>query len=112
MGGKLFDLPRMPRSDYVEREAAIRSHLDRALPGRYRIPRYYGDKPDFGDMDVICAAEPGWTELRVAITRDLGITESKIVGHVYSTVFRGLQTDFFAMDPQYLDTTANFMSFN
>jgi hypothetical protein len=46
MGGKLFNLPRMPRDAYIEVEAAMRRHLDSKLPGQYRIPRYYGDKPD------------------------------------------------------------------
>ena len=35
-----------------------RHYLDERLPGQYRIPRYYGDKPDFGDMDVLVVAPP------------------------------------------------------
>jgi hypothetical protein len=112
MGGKLFGLPRMPRADYLEREAAVRAYLDGVVPGAYRIPRAYGDKPDFGDLDVIVAARPDWEATRAAIVRGLGITETKVVGRVFSTVFRGLQTDFFAVDPRYLESTYDFMSFN
>ncbi len=112
MGGRLFDLPRMPRADYLAREAEIRAYLDRVIPGAYRIPRYYDDKADFGDMDVIVAAGPDWHERRQAIAADLGITRSKVVGHVFSTVYRALQTDFFAVPAHYLDSTFVFMSFN
>lgn len=112
MGGKLFHHPRMPRDEYVEREAAVRAYLDDKLPGQYRIPRYYGDKPDFGDMDVLVAARPEWGALRDEIRRDLGVTDVKATGRVYSMSYRGLQTDFFAVPARYLDSTASFMSFN
>lgn len=112
MGGKLFNLPRMPRDAYLEVEADVRQYLDRKLPGQYRIPRFYGDKPDFGDMDVLVASRPDWEDLRAEIVRDLGITQTKAVGHVFSTVYRGLQTDFFTVPERYLESTYNFMSFN
>jgi hypothetical protein len=111
MGGKLFHLPRMPRAEYVVREAAVRAALD-GLGITYRIPRFYGDKVDFGDMDVIVPMPPDWQAQRQAIVEALGIVETKSVGRLFSTVFRGLQTDFFAVPPQYLESTYNFMSFN
>ncbi len=112
MGGKLFHHPRMPRAGYIEREASVRVCLDERLPGAYRIPRYYGDKPDFGDMDVLVEDRPDWDALRVEVARDLGVTEVKTTGRVYSMSFRGLQTDFFTVPAQYLESTASFMSFN
>lgn len=112
MGGKLWNLPRMPRAEYLAIEADVRRYLDRALPGQYRIPRYYGDKPDFGDMDVIVASRPDWEDVRTQLVRDLGITQTKAVGNVLSTVHRGLQTDFFLVAERYLESTYTFMSFN
>jgi hypothetical protein len=112
MGGKLFNLPRMPRSEYLAIEADVRRCLDARLADGYRIPRYYGDKPDFGDMDVVVAARPDWDAVRDEILRDLGITQVKPVGHVYSTLYRGLQTDFFTVPARYLESAYNFMSFN
>ena len=44
MGGKLWNLPRMPRDAYLAVEAEVRRYLDAKIPGKYRIPRYYGDK--------------------------------------------------------------------
>lgn len=112
MGGKLFDLPRMPRAEYLEREAEVRLYLDGVIPGDYRIPRYYGDKADFGDMDVLVASRPDWDRLREKFAADLGVTGIKSIGHVYSTAYRGLQTDFFSVPAAYLDTQYDFMSFN
>ncbi|HEX7899887.1 MAG TPA: hypothetical protein VF950_19110 [Planctomycetota bacterium] len=111
MGGKLFNLPRMPRDEYLERERAMRAYLDGTL-GRYRIPRFYGDKPDFGDMDILVPSRPDWDEVRARIVKDLGITETKAVGKVFSTVYRGLQTDFFALADRFVDCAGDFMSFN
>jgi hypothetical protein len=112
MGGKLFNLPRMPRADYLQREAEVRRYLDGRLPGAYRIPRYYGDKPDFGDMDVLIESRPDWDALRTHIARELAVDGVKAVGHVYSTSYRGLQTDFFTVPARYLDSMYEFMSFN
>jgi hypothetical protein len=39
MGGKLFDLPRMPRGAYEQRERAVRAYLDGALPDESRDGR-------------------------------------------------------------------------
>lgn len=115
MGGKLFNLPRMPREAYVALEADVRRYLDAKIPHCYRIPRYYGDKPDFGDMDVILAQSPEvyiWEELRADILQHFAIAEFKTVGHVFSTSLRGLQTDFFMVPEEDLETTYTFMSFN
>ena len=112
MGGKLFHLPRMPRAAYLEREAEVRRHLDGILGGAYRVPRFYGDKPDFGDMDVIVASRPDWEAAREEIVRALGVTEARSGGHVFTMNYRGLQTDIFLVPGRYLDSTANFMSFN
>jgi len=112
MGGKLFNLPRMPRAQYLVLEAEVRRFLDTKIPGKFRIPRYYGDKPDFGDMDVIVARISNWEELKTDILRHFSIVDCKTVGHVFSTSLRGLQTDFFMVPEEDLETTYTFMSFN
>jgi hypothetical protein len=55
---------------------------------------------------------PDWDEVRRKIVRDLAIDQTKVVGHVLSTVYRGLQTDFFAVAERYLDSAYSFMCFN
>ena len=112
MGGKLFNLPRMPRQDYLRREQAIRAYLDRKLGGAYRIPRFYGDKPDFGDMDVIVPTRLDWDRVRAEIAADLGVTQTKYAGRVFSMAYDGLQTDLFGVPERFVESTCNYMSFN
>jgi hypothetical protein len=118
MGGHLYTLPRMPRAAYPEVEAEVRAALDALLPGAYRIPRAYGDKPDFGDLDVLVAdpaegrPDTARAELRARIAAALGITRHQVVGHVFSTVHRDLQTDFFSLPAADLESAWTFMCFN
>ena len=111
MGGKLFNLPRMPRAEYLERERGMRAYLD-AFPLRHRIPRFYGDKADFGDLDIIVPTRPDWDAIRARIVADLGITRTKSIGPVFSTVHQGLQTDFFAVPERFVESACTYMSFN
>ena len=112
MGGKLFNLSRMPTAEYLKREASMRAYLDQKLQGQYRIPRFYGDKPDFGDMDIIVPEREDWDELRQEIKQELGIEQHRTIGHVFSTVYQGLKIDFFTVPQRYLESTHTFMSFN
>lgn len=117
MGGNLFKLGRKPRAEYLAIEAEVRAFLDE-LVGRddYRIPRSYGDKPDFGDLDVIISTVAierlgGFDEFCQALADGLGVAQSKR-GHVYSTVYRELQVDYFLRAPERLVPTYNYLSFN
>jgi hypothetical protein len=112
MGGNLYNLPRKPRTQYLEIEREVREYLDQKLEGQFRIPRFYANKPDFGDLDVLVQSRPDWDKVRLEIVADLGITQTKAIGHVFSTVYRELQTDFFTVPAQYLESTYNFTSFN
>jgi hypothetical protein len=115
MGGKLFNLGRIDRSQYLNIEAQVRDYLDRKVgAANYRVPRYYGNKPDFGDMDIIIrlGAETNWLQLRQEIVADLGIASTKAAGSVYSTVYQNLQVDYFTTAPGYFESTYNYLSFN
>ncbi len=90
----------------------MRLYLAKKLLSEYRIPRAYGDKPDFGDMDILVIDRPGWKNVRQEIVSDLGITQQRTIGHVFSTVYKNLQTDFFAVPERYFESTYTFMSFN
>jgi hypothetical protein len=114
MGGNLFKLGRKPRLEYLEIERDVRAYLDVHAPGRYRVPRYYATKPDFGDLDVIVPngllqSQPDFLE---RLRADLGVTRFKSVGRVYSTVYRDFQVDYFRVPDEVLDSTYDFLSFN
>jgi hypothetical protein len=115
MGGKLFNLGRISRDRYLEIEGAMREYLDRKIgTAAYRIPRYYATKPDFGDMDVIIQSDDAtaWRILRQEFVTDLGVTEFKSAGNVFSTVYQGLQVDYFTAVPEFFESTYNYLSFN
>src|SRR5688572_27270339 len=117
MGGNLFKLGRLPRDEYLTIEAAVRGCLDRSIGDGYRIPRYYTSKPDFGDLDVIVSTAAlerigGWEAFCALLREDLGVTQSKSVGHVYSTVVRDFQVDYFIRAHELLDATYHYLSFN
>lgn len=115
MGGKLFNRGRIDRDRYLDIEADLRAYLDRQLGGdRYRIPRYYANKPDFGDLDIIVRLDAGdnWQQIRQTIVADLGITEFKAAGSVFSTLYRNFQVDYFTARLAYFESTYNYLSFN
>jgi hypothetical protein len=116
MGGKLFGLGRIPGDRYLEIETELKQYLDNKLGNYYRIPRYYRNKPDFGDLDAIvssaaCQAN-NWLQLRQEIVDELGITQYKSDGRVFSTVYQNFQVDYFLAGADFLDSTYNYLSFN
>lgn len=113
MGGNLFKLGRLPRTDYLKIELDVSQYLDGKLGEFYRIPRYYGDKPDFGDLDIIISsAVENWEQKRLEIIKDLGITRHKSIGHVFSTVYQNFQVDYFVIPAEHFESTYNFFCFN
>ena len=118
MGGNLFGLGRLPRAEYLALEGRLRTYLDSKLKGHYRIPRYYGSKPDFGDVDIVVSGaileETGqtWQELRASILTDLSITRSQSAGAVFSTVYEDFQVDYFLRPARYFQATYTFLCFN
>ncbi len=67
----------------------------------YRIPSYYAQKPDFGDLDVVLSSEAfggHWERFKESIVDGLGIKRSRSTGHVFSTVYRDFQVDYFVRD--------------
>jgi hypothetical protein len=117
MGGNLFKLGRRPRAEYLVIETAVREFLDSLLGDGYRVPRYYASKPDFGDLDVVVSraaieAVGGWERFCEAVAAGLGVTQSKSVGHVYSTVVRDFQVDYFVRTPELFEATYHYLSFN
>lgn len=115
MGGNLFKLGRLPQAEYLKIENDLRRYLDQKLGNLYRIPRYYRDKPDFGDVDIIvsdAAIHSTWQDLRMELIVDLGIEQYKSQGSVFSTVYQNFQVDFFYREHRYLESTYNYLSFN
>lgn len=124
MGGNLFHFPRMPRDQYLTVDASVRTALRErmGLEGvDWAVPRWYGDKADFGDMDVLLASTPGWLERRQALVQVLLgghpddtelVPGPRKVGNVLTLPVQGLQVDLFAFAPEELRAAWSFMCFN
>jgi len=115
MGGNLFKLGRLPRADYLVIEAALRRYLDVTFGGLYRIPRYFGCKEDFGDVDILlsqAAVKGDWAAFKRRIIADLAVERHVYTGAVLSTVYRNFQVDFFVVPEEQLLASYHFMSFN
>ena len=121
MGGNLFKRGRLPRAKYLEIEQEIRAYLDQRF-GRdlYRIPRYYGSKADFGDVDILLSknvidnneSSSNWAKLQSEIVQSLNIKEFKLEGRVFSTLYRDFQVDFFLVSHDEMNSQSSFMDFN
>jgi hypothetical protein len=116
MGGKLFNLGRLPRPDYLELEAEVKEYLDQKFSGMYRIPRYYGDKADFGDLDVLLsrrAVKSDWNDLRQEIITDWKVTNYILQPHLLSTAYQDrFQVDVFVVAEDCMQTTWQFLCYN
>jgi hypothetical protein len=118
MGGNLFKLGRKPRDEYLAIESEVRAFLGGLVgEANYRIPRYYADKPDFGDLDALVSTAAvaelgGFDRFVERLQEELGVDQTKQTGHVYSTVFRDFQVDYFMRPPERLEASYNYLSFN
>jgi hypothetical protein len=119
MGGNLLTKgKRTSREKYLQIEKEIRKYLDIEIGSEnYRIPRYYKTKSTFGDMDIIINAKffdlPKLRQIsfKDRLINQFGITEHKSVGNVFSTVYEGLQIDYFSVDISKLQCLTNYMDF-
>lgn len=114
MGGNLFKLGRLERSKYLKLEQELRIYLEAKFGEHYRIPKYYHQKPDFGDMDILIssAGMENWDATKAKLIEDLGIEEHKTIGSILSTVYQDFQVDFFHCNEQNFLSTYHFLSWN
>ena len=116
MGGNLFKLGRLPKEKYLDIERELRIYLDQKFGDQYRIPRYFKDKADFGDVDIILShailKNKTWPEIKEEIIEDLQLKKYQTTGTLFSTVYRNFQVDYFLRSVKYFDSTYYFLSFN
>ena len=115
MGGLLWNLGRVDAQRYERIKNTIQPYLERKFGSLYRIPRSYGSKPDFGDLDVLVSSQAiplTWQQTTREIVQELAVVQSKSVGKVFSTNFMDFQVDYFLVSPAHFESTYNFMCFN
>ena len=105
----------MPRTAYLEVEAKVCGVLDELVGNAYRVPRYYGSKETFGDLDVLVNRDGlprDWSEVESVLFARLGIEQHQRQSRLLSTVVDGLQVDFFLISGERFLPQYHFMSFN
>lgn len=109
MGGLLFGTPRMPVNEFKKYRKNIESIMD-FYNIEYRIPLYFREKEDFGDLDVIIKDIVPVSQL-LKIFKSCECYYDSSESEV-SFNFRNFQIDFIRVKPEYFDTSFYYYSYN
>lgn len=116
MGGKLFNLGRIPKKQYLEIEKKMCFYLDNHFSDYYKIPRFYANKADFGDVDILVSSElmekMTWAEFKKTIITDLAIDHHESSKGIFSVIYENFQVDFILQNKNYFESTYSFLCFN
>jgi hypothetical protein len=112
MGGNAFEgLKRLPATEYKDYEAKILTHLE-SLYQHFAPLRYYRQKPDFGDMDVVVAGEPVSRRVFESFLKDIGADDVFYNGSIYSFRYADFQVDLIHVDPALFETAQFYFAYN
>lgn len=112
MGGnalKNCKLRRRDRQEYKALEAEVIEKLS-SLFLTYRIPRYFDDKGDFGDVDVLYIPNDQFSVDEVA--KRLGSKEHVRNGNIISFEYRDFQVDLIRTDLSEIDMSYDYFSWS
>lgn len=120
MGGNLLTKgKRLERDKYLILENEIKTYLNNKITKyKYKIPRYYQDKPDFGDMDIIISNEffinkkINEISFENILKNDLDLSICKFNSGILTTLYKGFQVDYFPIYKSKLEMCSNFMDYN
>ena len=125
MGGLLFKTKRFPKKEYLKIENDILSRLNKNNI-KYFIPKYFSDKQDFGDLDVLVPMNitkeiindlllpTKWQCFISKLTRCMpcGIQDSFENSSVYSVKYKDFQIDFIRIADENWDVACSYYSWN
>jgi len=101
---------RVPKARYLELETEVTSLLA-AFFKKFKIPYYFPDKADFGDIDIVCVVKDGYNIEDVAV-EVLNSKDRFINGNVCSVEYKRFQTDLIVVKEEDFDTTHAFLSWS
>lgn len=108
MGGLLFGTSRLPLAEFNKYRADIESIL-KFYGIEYRIPLYYRDKKDFGDLDILIKKEVP-TETLLNIFKNCEYFNNG--GTVISFNFKDFQIDFIKIKSEDFEIANHYYSYN
>jgi hypothetical protein len=120
MGGNLLTKgKRTSRDKYLIIEKEIRNYLNTVIgQDKYRIPRYYNTKPDFGDLDVIIDnsiirnRKINEISFKDKIQNELELPICKFNSGILTTLYKDFQVDYFPVDKSKLPMYTHYMDYN
>lgn len=112
MGGNAFDdLQRLNAEDYRRYEATVLKHLQ-GLYQCFAPLRYYRQKPDFGDMDVLVAETPVSHRKFEVFLKAIGADAVFYNGSIYSFRYAHFQVDLIHVDPSLFEVAQFYFAYN
>jgi AraC-like DNA-binding protein len=109
MGGLLFGTERLPLKEFNEYKKNIELLLD-FYDIDYKVPLYYRDKKDFGDLDIIIKnTVPTQTLLKLFTGCECRYDQSETT---ISFNYKGFQIDFIRINPENFEIAFYYFSYN
>lgn len=112
MGGNAFEgLRRLNATDYQVYEPQVLRQLQR-LYQQFAPLRYYHQKPDFGDMDVVVAGEPVSRRVFEDFLASIGADDVFYNGSIYSFRYADFQVDLIHVAPELFEVAQFYFGYN
>jgi hypothetical protein len=103
---------RYSKEEYVRLEDTVQTRL-KSLGIKSRVPKSFGAKSTFGDLDVLILAESlNNRDMRDIIEDHFAPNEIYHNTSVYSFDYKEFQIDFILVKTKYWDTSYNYYSYN
>lgn len=120
MGGNLLTKgKRIPRNEYLTIEKEIVEYLSKTIGrNKFKIPRYYNTKSDFGDLDVVIDSDIFNSKkinqicFKDKIQNDLELPICIFNNGTLSTLYKNFQVDYFPVNKSKLSMLSNYMDYN
>jgi hypothetical protein len=107
MGGLLFGTKRLPKIEYEKvRKDVEQKLIDNNI--QYEIPKYFEDKQDFGDLDVLILNHITNQQI-IDIFKPIKINNN---GNCFSINYMDFQIDFIKVGKENWETSIQYLSFN
>lgn len=109
MGGLLFNTQRLPLVEFNKYRKDVETILE-LYNIDYKIPLYYRDKKDFGDLDILIKTSTP-TSLLLNIFKDCECSYDK-PETIISFNYKNFQIDFIKIKPEDIDIAFHYYSYN
>jgi len=108
MGGLLFKTQRLSKNEFEKYMKDVISILKKHTTYNFYIPKWFEDKSDFGDLDIVIES-PIDIELIKKIFKP---KKTYLNGSVFSIMYNNFQIDFIVHTTEDFESSKNYYSYN